>query len=139
MQTFLPYPNFVQSAECLDWRRLGKQRVETFQIFNALKRNGGWKNHPAVRMWSRFEGSLVLYGIEICKEWIRRGYNDTMLEKFKQIVLEFENLNREAPPWLGDSRFHESHQSNLLRKNRDYYSQFGWSVDDTLPYFWPNP
>ena len=32
MQTFLPYPDFVKSAQCLDYRRLGKQRVEAKQI-----------------------------------------------------------------------------------------------------------
>ena len=30
MQTFLPYPDFKQSAACLDYSRLGKQRVEGF-------------------------------------------------------------------------------------------------------------
>lgn len=37
MQTFLPYPNFVESAKCLDDKRLGKQRVECLQILNVLQ------------------------------------------------------------------------------------------------------
>ena len=37
MQTFLPYPDFTQSAKTLDYRRLGKQRVEAWQILNALR------------------------------------------------------------------------------------------------------
>ena len=36
MQTFLPFPDFVASARSLDRLRLGKQRVETLQILNAL-------------------------------------------------------------------------------------------------------
>ena len=32
MQTFLPYSSFTESAKILDWRRLGKQRVEGMQI-----------------------------------------------------------------------------------------------------------
>ena len=28
MQTFLPYKDFGKTAKCLDYRRLGKQRVE---------------------------------------------------------------------------------------------------------------
>lgn len=36
MQTFLPYPDFEQSAKCLDNRRLGKQRVEVLQLLIAL-------------------------------------------------------------------------------------------------------
>ena len=32
MQTFLPFPDFQQSAAVLDRVRLGKQRVEALQI-----------------------------------------------------------------------------------------------------------
>ena len=57
MQTFLPYPDFKKTAKCLDYRRLGKQRVECKQILNALQKRkggitkGGWVNHPATKMW----------------------------------------------------------------------------------------
>ena len=34
MQTFLPYADFKRSAESLDNKRLGKQRVEAMQIYN---------------------------------------------------------------------------------------------------------
>ena len=42
MQTFLPYPDFQISASVLDYRRLGKQRVECKQLLTALqhKRDG---------------------------------------------------------------------------------------------------
>lgn len=36
MQTFLPYADFRASAHVLDRQRLGKQRVETLQIMQAL-------------------------------------------------------------------------------------------------------
>ena len=36
MQTFLPYPSFDASAKVLDYRRLGKQRVEAYQILNTI-------------------------------------------------------------------------------------------------------
>lgn len=36
MQTWLPYPDYTASAKVLDNKRLGKQRVETLQIFQAL-------------------------------------------------------------------------------------------------------
>lgn len=36
MQTFLPYPDFNESARVLDDKRLGKQRVECLQILNVL-------------------------------------------------------------------------------------------------------
>lgn len=36
MQTFLPYPDFRQSAKVLDRARLGKQRVECLQLARAI-------------------------------------------------------------------------------------------------------
>lgn len=36
MQTFMPYNSFEESAHALDQRRLGKQRVENYQILQAL-------------------------------------------------------------------------------------------------------
>ena len=74
MQTFLPYSDYDQSAAVLDYRRLGKQRVEAKQIMFALSDpNYGWQNHPAVRMWRGHEYQLAQYGIAICYEWRKRG------------------------------------------------------------------
>jgi hypothetical protein len=36
MQTFLPYPDFRESLQVLDNKRLGKQRVEAYQIISAI-------------------------------------------------------------------------------------------------------
>ena len=50
MQTFLPYKSFKDSFKVLDYRRLGKQRVEAYQILNVLlgrTKTKGWSNHPA--------------------------------------------------------------------------------------------
>ena len=129
MQTFLPYPSFVASAKALDYRRLGKQRVEARQILKALRSGGGWQNHPAVCMWSGFEGALVLYSNLMIEEWMNRGYRNTMEICDPGIV--------RMPPWLGDDVFHASHRSNLLRKDPNWYGQFGWAERDDLPYVWP--
>lgn len=72
MQTFLPYPDITLSAAVLDYKRLGKQRVEAMQILNALaglKR--GWTNHPAVRMWRGYEDGLAAYHDACISEWIQ--------------------------------------------------------------------
>lgn len=141
MQTFLPYKSFRDSALCLDNKRLGKQRVEVLQIYNTLTgKSYGWKNHPAVKMWKGYEHALVEYGIVICLEWIRRGYKDTLLEKFISYKTELLKENKERinefPKWLGDDKFHASHRSNLLRKDKKWYSQFGWKEPDDMPYVW---
>lgn len=135
MQTFLPYADFAKSAKCLDRQRLGKQRVEVLQLLKALHNEGrgGWRNHPAARMWANNIGSLVEYGQAICIEWISRGYKDTCYQK----ISAYKKLDITPPSWLGKQEFHASHRSNLLRKAPDWYSQWGWTETPDLPYTWP--
>lgn len=131
MQTFLPYASFELSAAALDWKRLGKQRVEAKQILNALSgKSQGWVNHPATRMWRGYEPALRAYLRTCILEWISRGYQNTM---------ELPPLEPYAvPPWFGDPAFHASHRSNLLRKDFEYYSKHGWQEPADLPYVWPS-
>lgn len=135
MQTFLPYKSFSKTAKSLDNRRLGKQRVECYQILKALSDPGyGWQNHPAVKMWKDYKNALVEYGITICDEWIRRGYKDTCREKIRGFYLFHQTSPR--PTWLTDE-FVRSHRSNLIRKMPEYYQQQWPSVQPTLEYIWP--
>lgn len=137
MQTFLPYSDFKKSAQVLDRQRLGKQRVEAYQILLSLTNpDYGWKNHPAVKMWKGYENALIEYGIAICDEWIKRGYKDTIREKLRSKYPWHQIAPR--PTWLGNKKFHASHRSNLLRKKLDWYSQFRWLESPTLEYYWPN-
>lgn len=132
VNTFLPYADFIQSAKALDYRRLGKQRVEAWQILNALLGNSkGWTNHPATNMWRGHEKALCEYGIAICDEWINRGYKDTMRERF--ISLHSQLPDTGLPEFIGNLEFHVSHQSNLKRKDADHYP---FEVPDDLPYVW---
>lgn len=138
MQTFLPYDSYQKSAKVLDRQRLGKQRVETIQILNALTDPGyGWQNHPAVTMWRGYEFELGLYGIAICEEWISRGYKDTCLDKIIAKIDDIENVNLDVPPWVGYDSFHLSHQSNLVRKNPEFYKPVFGNIPDNLKYVWP--
>ena len=148
MQTFLPYAEFDDSAKCLDTKRLGKQRVEAYQILKVLlgigKRNKNgklaWENHPAVNMWKGYEIALYKYAESICKEWISRGYKDTVLQKLSDLYQTYLlKYDKEMlyPKWLGNEKLHASHRSNLLRKNKEYYSKFNWKEPDNLEYVWP--
>ena len=131
MQTFLPYPDFEATARCLDYRRLGKQRVEAFQLLNGLRNPfHGWRHHPAVKMWRGYDAALALYMNTMIREWVRRGYKNTMA------LAEVEG-EPEMPPWLGDPAFHASHRANLLRKDPNFYGQYGWTESPDLPYIWP--
>lgn len=145
MQTFLPYPDFRESAKALDYRRLGKQRVECKQLLAALGREvtpegsligrpkaHSWSNHPATKMWRGYELALAEYQADMIREWLTRGYQNTMSR-----VLIPDEVNLEYPPWLGGEAFHASHRSNLLRKNPAHYGQFGWTESPDLEYVWP--
>ena len=133
MQTFLPYSSFEQSVKVLDSKRLGKQRVEAFQILNILlnrTQTRGWRNHPAVKMWKGHVNALKSYFNCCVREWIARGYKNNM--KFKNISGKIV-----FPLWIENRKFHDSHKSNLLRKNKEYYGRFGWKVGEDLDYVWP--
>lgn len=134
MQTFLPFPDYERSARCLDNKRLGKQRVEVLQILNVLKKGqGGWVNHPAVRMWRGHEGALAEYGVAICDEWKRRGFKDTIRRRLRR--RRFIAGSYRKPRWFGDKAFHASHRSNLKRKDAHHYAMFKERPD--LEYVWP--
>jgi hypothetical protein len=138
MQTFLPLPNYYESMKCLDKSRLGNQ---VWREGLTLIR-GGWKWHPANKMWRGYEYHLGLYllrGIDVLCE--RGKY---YAEVKRKIVVEMDKFPRSGPPpWLGDERLHASHRSALLAKNFEWYSQFGWKDkpdpmhDGKYSYWWP--
>nr|WP_231126682.1 MSMEG_6728 family protein [Motilibacter aurantiacus] len=146
VQTFLPYPDFVASAQALDDKRLGKQRVETFQILRALVwPQYGWKNHPATRMWRGFTPALVAYGLATCDVWERRGRAEATRASLLAFTggrePQWEQLLEQGqlPPWLGEEAFHLSHRSALLRKEPEYYRDRFPGTPDDLDYLWPAP
>lgn len=133
----------------LDWRRLGKQRVEAFQCLCALQdpwalnqrriRTGnvdpyrGWVNHPAVKMWRGHTTALKEYYNATIAEWCNRGYNNTMM--YAPIPVSRILM----PEWWGDERVHASHRGRLMDKDAEWYSQF--FACDPIPvevgYYWP--
>lgn len=144
MQTFMPYSDFNKVARCLDNKRLGKQRVEVLQIYKALTEdNYGWKNHPAVKMWKGKEYGLLIYGIIICQEWIKRGFKDTLKAKFEEFCIKNHQSgtniifdDEDLPKWVFDKELQLSHQSNLVRKLPEHYKKFFPDVPNNLEYKW---
>ncbi len=118
VNTFLPYADFKQSVQCLDWQRLGKQRVEAKQIITILQSNGDlpFSHHPAVKMWIGHASALKLYFNECVSEWIRRGYKNNLP------LYELSEEKISMPWFIGWPPFHLSHQASLFRKKSDFYS-----------------
>ncbi len=151
MQTFLPVADFRDSADLLDDKRLGKQRVETLQVVRGLTVPGyGWRHHPAVKMWRGHLEALGRYGLACCEAWVERGYADTCAAS---ITTELERAGVRGvrgqdelasagalPVWLGDADFHRSHRSALVRKDPDFYGPLfpgALAVGPDLAYVWP--
>jgi hypothetical protein len=150
VQTFLPYPDFIESAQVLDQKRLGKQRVETVQVLRGLVQPGyGWRHHPAVKMWTGYEEALVRYGLDMAGVWVATGRADTTAATLLADVAETRDITvirtreelaaaGELPPWLGDEALHLSHRSALLRKDPAFYGPVFGTIPDDLPYVWPS-
>jgi hypothetical protein len=137
MQTFLPFSDIEQSLSVLDNKRLGKQRVEAYQIISAItgrpKLDGkpykGWISHPCSIMWKNYLPLLKYYYNSCIIEWVNRGFKNTMIpEKIDETIV--------YPSWWGFKKFHDSHKSNLLKKEPEFYSLFDWGVNPELPYVW---
>ncbi|WP_431220060.1 MSMEG_6728 family protein [Leifsonia xyli] len=141
VQTFLPYPSFAQSVRVLDRARMGKQRVEALQVLRAITVPGyGWRHHPVAKMWRGYLPALTKYALESTDAWIELGHADTVRPQVLVFAPEVEHLDQEElelPPWIGDPEFHRSHQSNLVRKDAEFYGPLFPDVADDLPYVWP--
>ena len=138
MQTFLPYPDFKKSLESLDNKRLGKQRVETYQLIAGLEGrltltgkaySKSRINHPISQMFRDNIPALKQYLNDSIDVWVARGKNNTMK---KEVITEEIVM----PVWFGDPDFHTSHRANLLRKDAVYYGAHGWTDNSELPYRW---
>ena len=132
MQVFLPYPDVQKSVESLDYKRLGKQRLECSQLMKAVHDpKGGWHNHPAAVMFRGHTGLLAMYHDAAIKEWVRRGYQNTMSTYDVVGSVKY-------PWWWGSAHFHLSHQDNLIRKDEEHYRPlFGPPWTRLGHYYWP--
>jgi hypothetical protein len=158
MQTFLAYDAHLDTAQCLDRSRLGKQRVEAIQLLNAghdlfydhdLKRvvdrpAKGWQNVAVTRAWRPYPLALVAYGLTMCREWTRRGYVDNCSRQFAAYAEYFRDTGEEyvEPDWWINAPMRyaiiRSHRSNLIRKDPGYYGKMWPNIPPDLEYVWPD-
>jgi hypothetical protein len=131
----------------LDNKRLGKQRVEAFQIMKALHDpTYGWQNHPAVEMWRGSEQYLYNYTILCCQEWTRRGYNDNVADRLVAAFPQYSFKSWFPPSWITEELV-STHRGNLYLKNPTHYPMV-WELDALdIPYnvcckrcnyYWPS-
>ncbi len=113
MQTFLPYSDFYQSALAIDPSfRLGNQ----FYREGITLIRGGWRNHPASKMWQGHFYTLGKY-LLACAQVLEIEYGRSYPQHTHEIrYIMRKHKNCEPPEWLGDERVHRSHRANLLMK-----------------------
>jgi hypothetical protein len=130
VNTFVTSSSVVECAKALDYRRLGKQRVEAYQLWRALMGiTKGWTRHPATLMWSGHTCFLALYCNTMIDEWVARGYKNTM-QKLPHCK------NPRPPWWWGWEPMIMSHKASLNRKMPTYYS-FKVGDYERWGYIWP--
>ena len=134
MQTFLPYPDYYRSAQCLDPSRLGNQMYR--EGLTLLR--GKWANPPASKMWAGSRAHLCRYLLACCDVLAYRGlpYPQHRAEILRALAT-YADTEPNLPAWLGCEYFHAAHRSSLLGKDPDHYSQFGWTEPLGIPYYWP--
>lgn len=136
MQTFLPYPSLEKSVKCLDSKRLNKQIVECYQILKVLNNETkGYKHHPAVLMWQGYDQGLISYAVSCCREYEVRYKKIHSIED--KLRLYCNNTQIRFPKWYGTYKFHESHRSNLYRKDPVHYKEFEVDNRNVKAYCWP--
>ncbi len=127
-------------AKSLDFKRLGKQRVEAKQIIEAIEfGKSKWMRHPASKMWKDHLIPLKIYHNYMVREWVERGYNNTLPlydvkeEEYSVIKTKFDGTKtillpaeteKTFPWWFGWEPFINSHKASLLRKDPTFYSSF---------------
>jgi hypothetical protein len=123
----MPYAgHYDETAKSLDNKRLGKQRVETYQILRALLgETKGWTNHPATQMWKGHEFQLFVYQTAICAEWSRRGFKDTVMRSTQDLMNNHGiKPTYNAPDWVSNRSLAITHRANLYLKDPIYYAKF---------------
>lgn len=109
----------------------------------------GWRNHPAVLMWSEHERALAGYALAMCARWQELGYKTTLPQKIENTLCAAIGLGRTIgttlPGWMLDDSFEKlasTHRRALLVKDFGWYQQFDWvegknGCPNGYEYFWP--
>lgn len=144
--TWLPYPDYKESASALDSQTLILQVDHVLAVLDVLHETSTstFKGAPdrLVNMWRGHEPQLCEYGLEILEEAQSRPA-DIRITKEDQDTLEWHldcassgDFSLEKPKWFGDIDLHNSHKSGLLRLRPEYYRD-KFDVSRTLEIVWP--
>lgn len=130
MQVFLPFISPLETACCLDKRRLNKQVIECKQILNALAGNSkAWLNHPVTQMYKNHTLWLEYY--MLCLQSYFKG-DLNMAEKYNNIAIL-------KTPYFISEGYCVHMRKRLYTKDKLYYNMFSqYGESDINGYFVEN-
>ena len=137
MNIFVPVTDFTEIAECLDDRRLNRQRSDVTAVLRKLMDESAEDDHPLVKMWRGNERFLCRYGLAICMEHQARGNSGQTAQKILEYRNEFGVETDVEPEWWGRDEVHDSHKSYLVRAQPSHYRQFWPEIADDIPMIFP--
>ncbi len=117
VNTFVISDDPTTCAQNLDRKRLGKQRVEAYQVLNIITGKTdtkGFTNHPLCKMWYGFDKGLMYYINCMIDEWVKRGYKNTM-KKYDDVCSD------DLPWWYTNKQIQYANMASLVRKEPEYY------------------
>ena len=101
MNIFLPDENLNNCVEALDDRRLVKQILECYQIYNS-KREGSYSHHPVILFYTKYPFFIIRYGLAACNEFRYRferahAYENFFINEFYKEVQKSKQIDWEIP------------------------------------------
>ena len=107
--------NVLETAKCLDKRRLNKQIIEVKQIISAIEgKSTAWRNHPVTIMYQHELNFLRSY------KWCLIAYKENRIEDAKWFSNRCERVK---PDFLKDCDWYfENMKNRLYTKNKEHYS-----------------
>jgi hypothetical protein len=104
----------LETAMALDPKRLRKQIIECSQIFDALKGNRAWSNHPCVLQYREY--MQWLYEYMQCLMEYNRGHKNT--------PLIYSNFANEITPDWHTQEYYDQMKRRLYTKDKEHYKQW---------------
>jgi len=114
LDIFLPSHSFEESASYLDRPELKRAQVSVLRILKYLRKPRPSSSRLRLRdaeVWRGFEQSLIRYGLEVAKAYVRHGGSTIGLQILQSLVVRGP---WEKPEWVYSEDTQYQHQSELL-------------------------
>lgn len=137
---YVPYEDMELSATIFDNSIIHLQVaniVNLLEVFNETE-FGYQVDEKLLLMWSGYEAQLAWYGLLCCKEEEARNTEPISKSRLEWHLdmISSGDFSMEKPPWIGNAKIHESHQSTLIGLNPSFYSSIFPDVRRGLKLVW---